>query len=63
VKLLERQIFPDANAWDGLEFGPQFDSILDLFGWQLLVKFSFTFIGGMGTIHCYAAYSMLKDDT
>jgi SNF family Na+-dependent transporter len=59
------EIFPDANAWDGLNFlwTPQFDSILDLKVWMAAAgQIFFTLSVGMGTIHCYAAYIDAKDD-
>jgi NSS family neurotransmitter:Na+ symporter len=58
-------IFPDANAWDGLNFlwTPQYDSILDLKVWMAAAgQIFFTLSVGMGTIHCYAAYIDSKDD-
>jgi SNF family Na+-dependent transporter len=55
--------FPDANAWDGLNLTPQFDSILDLKVWMAAAgQIFFTLSVGMGTIHCYAAYIDAKDD-
>jgi SNF family Na+-dependent transporter len=56
--------FPDANAWDGLNFlWTQFDSILDLKVWMAAAgQIFFTLSVGMGTIHCYAAYIDAKDD-
>jgi NSS family neurotransmitter:Na+ symporter len=59
------EVFPDANAWDGLNFlwTPQFDSILDLKVWMAAAgQIFFTLSVGMGTIHCYAAYIDAKDD-
>jgi NSS family neurotransmitter:Na+ symporter len=59
------EIFPDANAWDGLNFlwTPQYDSILDLKVWMAAAgQIFFTLSVGMGTIHCYAAYIDEKDD-
>jgi SNF family Na+-dependent transporter len=59
------EMFPDANAWDGLNFlwTPQFDSILDLKVWMAAAgQMFFTLSVGMGTIHCYAAYMSSKDD-
>jgi SNF family Na+-dependent transporter len=54
------EIFPDANAWDGLNFlwTPQFDSILDLKVWMAAAgQIFFTLSVGMEfSIHCYAAY-------
>ncbi|SHG37018.1 Na+-dependent transporter, SNF family [Flavobacterium segetis] len=58
-------IFPDANAWDGLNFlwTPQYESILDLKVWMAAAgQIFFTLSVGMGTIHCYAAYIDSKDD-
>ena len=58
-------IFPDANAWDGLNFlwTPQYESILDLKVWMAAAgQIFFTLSVGMGTIHCYAAYLKEKDD-
>ena len=58
-------IFPDANAWDGLNFlwTPQYESILDLKVWMAAAgQIFFTLSVGMGTIHCYAAYIDTKDD-
>ena len=59
------ELFPDANAWDGLNFlwTPQYDSILDLKVWMAAAgQIFFTLSVGMGTIHCYAAYMNSKDD-
>ncbi|WP_026978934.1 sodium:calcium symporter [Flavobacterium tegetincola] len=59
------ELFPDANAWDGLNFlwTPQYDSILDLKVWMAAAgQMFFTLSVGMGTIHCYAAYMSSKDD-
>ncbi|WP_130736421.1 sodium-dependent transporter [Flavobacterium sp. J27] len=58
-------IFPDANAWDGLNFlwTPQYESILDLKVWMAAAgQIFFTLSVGMGTIHCYASYLKSKDD-
>lgn len=58
-------LFPNANAWDGLNFlwTPQYDSILDLKVWMAAAgQIFFTLSVGMGTIHCYAAYMNSKDD-
>lgn len=58
-------IFPDANAWDGLNFlwTPQYESILDLKVWMAAAgQIFFTLSVGMGTIHCYASYLKEKDD-
>jgi SNF family Na+-dependent transporter len=59
------ELFPNANAWDGLNFlwTPQYDSILDLKVWMAAAgQIFFTLSVGMGTIHCYAAYMNSKDD-
>lgn len=58
-------LFPDANAWDGLNFlwTPQYESILDLKVWMAAAgQIFFTLSVGMGTIQCYAAYIYSKDD-
>ena len=58
-------LFPNANAWDGLNFlwTPQYDSILDLKVWMAAAgQIFFTLSVGMGTIQCYAAYMNSKDD-
>ena len=58
-------IFPEANAWDGLNFlwTPNYESILDLKVWMAAAgQIFFTLSVGMGTIHCYAAYIDSKDD-
>ncbi|MCW2118702.1 sodium:calcium symporter [Flavobacterium sp. 7A] len=58
-------IFPDANAWDGLNFlwTPQYSSLLDLKVWMAAAgQIFFTLSVGMGTVHCYAAYLDEKDD-
>ena len=58
-------IFPDANAWDGLNFlwTPHYESILDLKVWMAAAgQIFFTLSVGMGTIHCYSAYLDSKDD-
>ncbi len=59
------EMFPDANAWDGLNFlwTPQYSSLLDLKVWMAAAgQIFFTLSVGMGTIHCYAAYLKSKDD-
>jgi SNF family Na+-dependent transporter len=59
------ELFPNANAWDGLNFlwTPQYDSILDLKVWMAAAgQIFFTLSVGMGTIQCYAAYMSSKDD-
>jgi len=58
-------IFPDANAWDGLNFlwTPQFDSLTNPKVWLAAAgQIFFTLSVGMGTLHCYAAYLDSKDD-
>lgn len=57
--------FPDANAWDGLNFlwTPQYESLWDLKVWMAAAgQIFFTLSVGMGTIHCYAAYVKPKED-
>ncbi|RNL85663.1 sodium:calcium symporter [Sinomicrobium pectinilyticum] len=59
------ETFPDANAWDGLNFlwTPQYESIMDLKVWMAAAgQIFFTLSVGMGTVHCYAAYVKSKDD-
>ncbi|HLW20090.1 MAG TPA: hypothetical protein VKX33_07195 [Cyclobacteriaceae bacterium] len=59
------EIFPDANAWDGLNFlwTPQFDTLSNPKVWLAAAgQIFFTLSVGMGTIHCYAAYVKPKDD-
>lgn len=58
-------IFPNANAWDGLNFlwTPQFNSLTNPKVWLAAAgQIFFTLSVGMGTIHCYAAYVNSKDD-
>ncbi|NKI28092.1 sodium:calcium symporter [Arenibacter sp. 6A1] len=58
-------LFPDANAWDGLNFlwTPQYDSLLNPKVWLAAAgQIFFTLSVGMGTIHCYASYVKSKDD-
>lgn len=58
-------LFPNANAWDGLNFlwTPQFDSLTNPKVWLAAAgQIFFTLSVGMGTIHCYAAYVKPKDD-
>lgn len=58
-------IFPDANAWDGLNFlwTPQFDSLSNPKVWLAAAgQIFFTLSVGMGTIQCYASYLREKDD-
>jgi neurotransmitter:Na+ symporter, NSS family len=57
--------FPDASAWDGLNFlwTPQFDSLLNPKVWLAAAgQIFFTLSVGMGTIQCYASYLRAKDD-
>ena len=59
------EIFPNANAWDGLNFlwTPQFDSLANPKVWLAAAgQIFFTLSVGMGTIHCYAAYLKERDD-
>ncbi len=59
------ELFPDANALDGLNFlwTPQFDSLANPKVWLAAAgQIFFTLSVGMGTIHCYAAYVKPKDD-
>ncbi|MCG2459644.1 sodium-dependent transporter [Flavobacteriaceae bacterium F89] len=59
------ELFPDANAVDGLNFlwTPQFSSLADPKVWLAAAgQIFFTLSVGMGTIHCYAAYVKPKDD-
>lgn len=61
----QSEAFPDANAWDGLNFlwTPQFDSLANPKVWLAAAgQIFFTLSVGMGTIHCYAAYVKPKDD-
>ncbi|MGY8915116.1 MAG: sodium-dependent transporter, partial [Flavobacteriales bacterium] len=55
-------LFPDANAWDGLNFlwTPQYDTLLN--PKAAAGQIFFTLSVGMGTIHCYASYVNSKDD-
>ncbi len=58
-------LFPDANAWDGLNFlwTPQYDTLLNPKVWLAAAgQIFFTLSVGMGTIHCYASYVKSKDD-
>ncbi len=57
--------FPDASAWDGLNFlwTPQFDSLLNPKVWLAAAgQIFFTLSVGMGTIQCYAAYIRENED-
>ncbi|MCH7413817.1 sodium-dependent transporter [Belliella sp. R4-6] len=58
-------LFPDANALDGLNFlwTPQFDSLANPKVWLAAAgQIFFTLSVGMGTIQCYAAYIKEKED-
>lgn len=58
-------LFPEANAWDGLNFlwTPQYDSLTNPSVWLAAAgQIFFTLSVGMGTIQCYAAYLKSKDD-
>ncbi|GAB2635133.1 sodium-dependent transporter [Belliella aquatica] len=59
------ELFPDANAWDGLNFlwTPQFDSLSNPKVWLAAAgQIFFTLSVGMGTIQCYAAYIKANED-
>ncbi len=59
------ELFPDANAWDGLNFlwTPQYDSLANPKVWLAAAgQIFFTLSVGMGTIHCYASYLKSNDD-
>lgn len=59
------EMFPNANAWDGLNFlwTPQYDSLTNPKVWLAAAgQIFFTISVGMGTVHCYAAYLKSKDD-
>src|SRR5690606_27420946 len=59
------ELFPNANAWDGLNFlwTPQYDSLLDPKVWLAAAgQIFFTLSVGLGTVHCYASYVKSKDD-
>lgn len=58
-------LFPDANAWDGLNFlwTPQFDSLTNPKVWLAAAgQIFFTLSVGMGTIQCYAAFIKANED-
>lgn len=58
-------LFPDASAWDGLNFlwTPQYDSLASPKVWLAAAgQIFFTLSVGMGTIQCYAAYIKPKED-
>lgn len=57
--------FPNANAWDGLNFlwEPKFDTLWNPKVWLAAAgQIFFTLSVGMGTVHCYASYVRSKDD-
>lgn len=57
--------FPNANAWDGLNFlwTPQYDSLWRPKVWLAAAgQIFFTLSVGMGTIHCYASYLKPRQD-
>ncbi len=57
--------FPDANAWDGINFlwTPQFDSLTNPKVWLAAAgQIFFTLSVGMGSIQCYAAYVKENED-
>ncbi len=59
------ELFPEANAWDGLNFlwTPQFDSLSNPKVWLAAAgQIFFTLSVGMGTIQCYAAYIKANED-
>lgn len=61
----QSELFPEANAWDGLNFlwTPQFDTLTNPKVWIAAAgQIFFTLSVGMGTIQCYAAYLSSKDD-
>ncbi|MFC5623621.1 sodium:calcium symporter [Algoriphagus winogradskyi] len=57
--------FPDANAWDGINFlwTPQYSSLLDPKVWLAAAgQIFFTLSVGMGSIQCYASYLKENED-
>ena len=57
--------FPDANAWDGINFlwTPQYSSLTDPKVWLAAAgQIFFTLSVGMGTIQCYASYMKENED-
>ncbi|GMQ23919.1 sodium-dependent transporter [Algoriphagus sp. oki45] len=57
--------FPDANAWDGINFlwTPQFTSLADPRVWLAAAgQIFFTLSVGMGSIQCYASYLKANED-
>tara|TARA_R110002072_G_scaffold214404_2_gene371676 strand:- start:162230 stop:163918 length:1689 start_codon:yes stop_codon:yes gene_type:complete len=57
--------FPNANAWDGINFlwTPQYSSLLDPKVWLAAAgQIFFTLSVGMGSIQCYASYLKENED-
>lgn len=57
--------FPDANAWDGINFlwTPQYTSLADPKVWLAAAgQIFFTLSVGMGSIQCYASYVKENED-
>jgi neurotransmitter:Na+ symporter, NSS family len=57
--------FPDANAWDGINFlwTPQYSSLADPKVWLAAAgQIFFTLSVGMGSIQCYASYLKENED-
>lgn len=57
--------FPDANAWDGINFlwTPQYSSLADPKVWLAAAgQIFFTLSVGMGSIQCYASYMKENED-
>ncbi len=57
--------FPDANAWDGINFlwTPQYSSLADPKVWLAAAgQIFFTLSVGMGSIQCYASYVKANED-
>jgi SNF family Na+-dependent transporter len=59
------ETFPDANAWDGINFlwTPQYTSLFDPKVWLAAAgQIFFTLSVGMGSIQCYASYLRENED-
>ncbi len=59
------EAFPDANAWDGINFlwTPQYTSLFDPKVWLAAAgQIFFTLSVGMGSIQCYASYLRENED-
>lgn len=59
------EAFPDANAWDGINFlwTPQYSSLADPKVWLAAAgQIFFTLSVGMGSIQCYASYMKENED-